>query len=89
MFAADESLVLSCLINLITWIYNFNQEIKSPRVAQVHSPARQTETDSSTEVYKVNRQDKTGRSEQLFALVTPGSLLRSDFRATSGEVTLG
>ena len=21
--------VLSCLINLITWIYNFNQEIKS------------------------------------------------------------
>ena len=26
---ANRSLVLSCLVNLITWIYNFKQEIKS------------------------------------------------------------
>ena len=29
VLAEKETSVLSCLINLVTWIYNFNQEIKS------------------------------------------------------------
>ena len=29
VFAVEREYVLSCLVNLITWIYNFKQEIKS------------------------------------------------------------